>query len=64
VRGLRIAQTAVLPPPEEAATPLLEEVGVEQEDPILPERLVLKNSFGFGGTNVSLVFAHLPDGDE
>jgi hypothetical protein len=60
VGDLRIPQSAVLPDLSSNSPPLLEEPGAEHEGPILPKFLVLKNSFGFGGTNVSLVFAELP----
>jgi 3-oxoacyl-(acyl-carrier-protein) synthase len=33
----------------------------ERESVIIPDHLVLKNSFGFGGTNVSLVFGDVVD---
>jgi hypothetical protein len=60
VGDLRIPQSAVLPDLSSTSPPLLEEPGAEHEGPVLPKFLVLKNSFGFGGTNVSLVFADLP----
>ena len=57
---LRIPQSAVAEDLSAASHSLgINQDGGDTPDEVFPERLVLKNSIGFGGTNESLLFANV-----